>query len=158
MKAKKVKILPVRIYGDETLRKVAKPVVEFDDKLRDFVADLTATMYKKDGVGLAAPQVGISLRIFVVDPDWFREGAQKNPHIFINPEFKEFVDSAVNEEGCLSLPGIFEKINNFLFTDWLDHHFRNQAIKAGIPGITVAVNKPALDPLFRQYIFQVFKN
>ena len=110
MKAKKVKILPVRIYGDETLRKVAKPVVEFDDKLRDFVADLTATMYKKDGVGLAAPQVGISLRIFVVDPDWFREGAQKNPHIFINPEFKEFVDSAVNEEGCLSLPGIFEKV------------------------------------------------
>ncbi|OQX71962.1 MAG: peptide deformylase [Candidatus Cloacimonas sp. 4484_275] len=110
MKKRKAQILPVRLYGDKTLRLKAKEVTEFDENLRNFVADLTATMYAKDGVGLAAPQVGISLRIFVVDPDWFKEGGKKNPHVFINPKFKEFVGSATNEEGCLSLPGIFEKV------------------------------------------------
>ena len=110
MMKRKAQILQIRLFGDRTLRQKAEPVKEFNEDLHNFVADLTATMYAKDGVGLAAPQVGVSQRIFVVDPDWFREGAKKNPYVFINPEFKEFIGSATNEEGCLSLPGIFEKV------------------------------------------------
>jgi len=111
MDKQKAKILSVRIYGDETLRKVSGPVEDITDEIRQFINDLIKTMYEKDGIGLAAPQVGKSLRIFVVDPYWFREGNKKKPFVFINPEFVEFEGMQVNEEGCLSLPGIFEKVN-----------------------------------------------
>ncbi len=90
MKNQKPNNLHIRLYGDKTLREVAKPVTEFTDEVKDFIADLTFTMYEKDGVGLAAPQVGKSLRIFVVDPLWFNEEGKKNPLVLVNPEFKEF--------------------------------------------------------------------
>ena len=107
MKIKKGKILPVRIFGDKTLRKKAEPVRDFDDELEQFLADLTETMYEKDGVGLAAPQVGRSLRIFVVDPFWFTEEGKRDPKIFINPEIIAMKGEADAEEGCLSMPNIF---------------------------------------------------
>ena len=110
MKKLKGNILPIKVYGEEVLRLKAKPVTELTDEIRQFIADLTETMYVKDGVGLAAPQVGRSLRIFVVDPFWFQEGNEKNPVILINPEFKEFEGEETMEEGCLSLPDIYAKV------------------------------------------------
>lgn len=110
MKNRNPQLLPIRIYGDRTLRQTAKPVTEFTAELQDFIADLTHTMYEKDGVGLAAPQVGISKRIFVIDAFWFQEGGSKNPVVLINPEFLEFEGQEENEEGCLSLPEIYEKV------------------------------------------------
>ncbi len=110
MKRKKPDLLPIRIYGDKTLRKTAEPVAEITPEIREFIDDLVYTMYEKDGVGLAAPQVGRSLRIFVVDPFWFREGGEKNPIILINPRFLEFEGQIELEEGCLSLPEIYEKV------------------------------------------------
>jgi len=107
---KKPKILPIRIYGDKTLRKVAKPVKEITPEIQEFIEDLTLTMYETDGVGLAAPQVGHSLRIFVVDAFWFLEGGKKNPVVLVNPEFIEFEGQVEHEEGCLSLPDIYEKV------------------------------------------------
>ncbi|OPX29974.1 MAG: peptide deformylase [Candidatus Cloacimonas sp. 4484_143] len=102
--------LHIRLYGDKTLREVAKPVTEFTDEVINFIEDLVFTMYEKDGVGLAAPQVGRSLRIFVVDPFWFNEGGTKNPLVLVNPEFKEFQGEIESDEGCLSLPKIFEPV------------------------------------------------
>ncbi|MBL7149256.1 MAG: peptide deformylase [Candidatus Cloacimonetes bacterium] len=110
MKRKKPDLLPIRIYGDKTLRKIAEPVAEITPEIEDFINDLVHTMYEKDGVGLAAPQVGRSLRIFVVDPFWFREGGEKNPKVLVNPEFLEFEGQIELEEGCLSLPEIYEKV------------------------------------------------
>ena len=110
MKRKKPDLLPIRIYGDETLWKTAKPVENITKEIKKFINDLVYTMYEKDGVGLAAPQVGRSLRIFVVDPFWFKEGGEKNPIILINPEFIEFEGQIEFEEGCLSLPEIYEKV------------------------------------------------
>lgn len=110
MKRKKPDLLPIRIYGDKTLRKISEPVSEITPEIEDFINDLVHTMYEKDGVGLAAPQVGRSLRIFVVDPFWFREGGQKNPIVLINPKFLEFEGQVESEEGCLSLPEIYEKV------------------------------------------------
>lgn len=103
------KILPVRIYGDQSLRCKSSPVEKIDDEIRSFVKDLTATMYKKDGVGLAAPQVGVCLRIFVVDVEWFRT-EKKNPVVFINPVFVSMEGVTVHEEGCLSLPEITAEV------------------------------------------------
>ena len=110
MKNQKPNNLHIRLYCDKTLREVAKPVMEFTDEVKDFITDLIFTMYEKDGVGLAAPQVGKSLRIFVVDPLWFNEDGKKNPLVLVNPEFKEFQGEVESDEGCLSLPKIFEPV------------------------------------------------
>ena len=83
MKKIKAETLHIRIYGDEVLRKVAEPVAEITEEIKDFIDDLIETMYEKDGVGLAAPQVVRSLRIFVVDPFWFKENGSKKPVVLI---------------------------------------------------------------------------
>ena len=106
---KRGKVLPVRIIGDKVLRQVAKPVTEITDEIKQLIADLKVTLYEKDGVGLAAPQVGRSLRIVISDPYWYRDN-RKNPRVLINPKFLEFEGETTSEEGCLSIPGIFEKV------------------------------------------------
>lgn len=97
----------VRIYGDPVLRKTAVPVTAFDDRLKTFVEEMTVTMREKDGVGLAANQVGEAIRVAVIDPT----GGEKEPFVLINPEIvsqsKETVD---DEEGCLSIPTIRLKV------------------------------------------------
>ncbi len=106
----KPELLPIRIIGDKTLRQKGQDVSELNDEILKFIRDLTYTMYEEDGVGLAAPQVGKSLRIFVVDPYWYREGHEPNPRVLINPKFLEFSGESQEEEGCLSLPGIYGKM------------------------------------------------
>lgn len=106
----KPRILPIRIYGDKVLRMKAKPVEKFTTEIKEFIQDLIYTMYERDGVGLAAPQVGRSLRIFVIDNEWVREGGKKNPKVFVNPEIVKMEGEEVSEEGCLSLPDVFDKV------------------------------------------------
>lgn len=98
----------VRLYGDPVLRKKAIPVVSFDEKLKTFVDEMIETMVDQDGVGLAAPQVGESIRLAVIDPT----GGVSDPYVLINPEITFFSDDKVDaDEGCLSLPDITLKIN-----------------------------------------------
>jgi len=106
-------LLPVRIYGDVMLRVKVQPVQHFDDKLRKFVRDLTFTMYKRDGVGLAANQAGQNLRLFVIDTQWSREDAEPHPVVMINPEIHAAEGEYEIEEGCISVPGIFAKVRRF---------------------------------------------
>jgi peptide deformylase len=106
-------LLPVRIYGDVLLRVVASPVEVMDDKLRKFVRDLTHTMYIRDGVGLAANQIGMTIRMLVIDPDWASEGAEKNPIVMINPVILSAEGEYEAEEGCLSVPDIYAKVKRF---------------------------------------------
>jgi peptide deformylase len=103
-------ILPIRVIGDKILRKKAAEITENSEELQEYIRNLIFTMYEEDGVGLAAPQTGKSLRIFVVDPYWYREGHEKNPRVLINPEFKEFSGEEIDDEGCLSVPGIYAKV------------------------------------------------
>ncbi|OQY39800.1 MAG: peptide deformylase [Candidatus Cloacimonetes bacterium 4572_65] len=104
------KLLNIRLIGDEVLRQVAKDVTKFDAELHSFLEDLTHTMYITDGVGLAAPQVGVSKRIFVIDYEWSEEDGRKNPQVYINPKITSEEGSDINEEGCLSLPEVYDKI------------------------------------------------
>lgn len=99
------KKLPVRIYGDKSLRRVSEPVQKVDSEVGEILADLIETMYAKDGVGLAAPQIGTNIRVFVVDPQWF-ETQERRPVVFINPKFLSMTGKETSEEGCLSLPDI----------------------------------------------------
>ena len=88
----------IRIEGDPILRKICKPVTQMDDRTKELIEDMLDTMYDADGVGLAAPQVGILKRIVVID---IGEG----PVVMINPEILESDGSQTGQEGCLSIPG-----------------------------------------------------
>lgn len=97
-------IRALRFEGDPVLRQVATPVAQFDDDLARLVRDVFETMYDAPGRGLAAPQVGISQRVFVVDTAW--KEADPQPMIFVNPQIVETSpDQATGLEGCLSIPG-----------------------------------------------------
>ena len=95
--------LEVRLLGDPVLRQKADPVREVTADLRKLITDMFDTMYAEEGVGLAAPQVGISERIIVVDP----HDDETEPFALINPEILVAgAETEKNEEGCLSIPGI----------------------------------------------------
>jgi peptide deformylase len=91
----------IREYGDEVLAKKCKDVKEITPRIKELVADMLETMYEANGVGLAAPQVGILKRVVVIDCS--PEGDQ--PIVMINPEILETSGEQTGYEGCLSLPG-----------------------------------------------------
>ena len=93
-------IYPIRTFGDPVLRTAAADVADDAASLRRLVDDMLETMYEAPGVGLAAPQIGISKRIFVAD---IGEG----PFVMVNPEIVEVSDSWTFDEGCLSVPGYY---------------------------------------------------
>ena len=92
----------IRLLGDPVLREEAEPVGEIDEEIRRLAEDLLETMYDADGVGLAAPQVGVSLRMFAYD---VRE-PDRPSGVLINPVITEEEGSDKGEEGCLSIPGL----------------------------------------------------
>jgi peptide deformylase len=96
-------IRPILKYGDELLHQPARPVGAIDAAIDRLIEDMIETMYAAPGIGLAAPQVGEPLRIFVVDLSLGRQAA--GPIVFINPEFVEREGMQLEEEGCLSVPG-----------------------------------------------------
>ena len=91
-------------YGSDVLREVAQPVSEVTDEIRQLAQDMLDTMYDSDGVGLAAPQVGISKRIIVIDVNPNDLGCE--PMALINPEIVEQEGQVDAEEGCLSVPDV----------------------------------------------------
>lgn len=105
-------ILPIKIYGEPVLKRVASPVEKITDELRKLADDMIETMYDARGIGLAANQIGRTERIVVVDVDWARyedEGKPivRTPTVMLNPEvLEESVEDETYNEGCLSLPGI----------------------------------------------------
>jgi len=94
-----VAIQPIRLFGDPVLTTPTTPVVDFDKELRTLVQDLTETMLEAPGAGLAAPQIGVPLRVFVWDVD------DELGHL-INPSLDLSSDEQEGEEGCLSFPGL----------------------------------------------------
>ena len=118
-------LLDIYTYPDPVLTKVAEEVSpeEFNQDLKDLCKNMLYTMYHAPGIGLAAPQIGISKRIFVIDVDYDREETEDdsgefnlsnfNPKVFINPVIKEKNGEITYQEGCLSLPGIYEDVKRY---------------------------------------------
>lgn len=116
-------MLPIYTYPEPVLAQVAKPVTKFDKELATLVQNMLYTMYHAPGIGLAAPQVGISIRMFVVDIDFEREEVTRangkvemeftnlNPMVFINPVFTKKSGETIGKEGCLSVPDVYEEIS-----------------------------------------------
>lgn len=114
--------LEILKYPSPVLKKVAKPVTDFNEELQTLVKNMLFTMYHAPGIGLAAPQVGVSLRFFVLDIWYEREkvtlhdGSEEyrlsefSPCVFINPIIREKKGEILYEEGCLSVPGVYEDV------------------------------------------------
>ncbi|MEN2985215.1 MAG: peptide deformylase [Thermodesulfovibrionaceae bacterium] len=102
-------VLEIRKYPDEILKKVAEPVTKINGELQKLIDDMIETMYASNGVGLAAPQVGVLKRVIVVDTS----ARQKNQSllVLINPEIVNYEGEVLSEEGCLSVPGFTTKLN-----------------------------------------------
>lgn len=110
-------ILPIVAYGDPILKKQAEEIDENYPNLKDLIEDMFETMYKANGVGLAAPQIGKSIRLFIVDATPMAEGEDGDPtcedfkRVFINPIIlEEEGEEWAFEEGCLSIPQIREDV------------------------------------------------
>ncbi|KMT21450.1 peptide deformylase [Clostridium cylindrosporum] len=95
----------IRKMGDEVLRKKSRNVDKFDDKLRILIEDMIETMNAAEGVGLAAPQIGILKNVVVIDI-----GDGNGVYKLINPEIISSEGSQTDDEGCLSIPGVFEQV------------------------------------------------
>ena len=97
----------IREEQDPILRKISKEVKEVTPRVREIIEDMYETMYEANGVGLAAPQVGILKRIIIVDV-----GVEElDPHVFINPVIIETAGNCSGTEGCLSVPGVFGTVD-----------------------------------------------
>lgn len=99
-------ILDVLSFPDERLRTVAKPVAEVNDEIKQLVSDMFETMKDENGIGLAATQVDRHLQVVVMDVS----EDQNEPRVFINPEITYKDGSTISEEGCLSVPGNYAKV------------------------------------------------
>jgi peptide deformylase len=103
-------LLPILCYPDPKLHKVAKPVQAVDARIRELIADMLETMYDAKGIGLAATQVDVHERLIVIDVSEQRD----EPLVLINPQILwTSAERHVNEEGCLSVPGIYDGVERF---------------------------------------------
>jgi peptide deformylase len=103
-------LLPILCYPDPKLHRVAKPVAAVDERIQTLVADMLETMYEAKGIGLAATQVDVHERLIVIDVSEERD----QPLVLINPQIVWTSESThLNEEGCLSVPGIYDGVERF---------------------------------------------
>lgn len=115
----------IRILGDEILTKVCRPVTKMTPRLEELIDDMLETMYEANGVGLAAPQVGVLRRIVVIDVGY-------GPLVMINPEIVETSGEQTGDEGCLSLPGKAGCVTrpNYVKARYLDREMQPYEIEA----------------------------
>lgn len=124
-------VLPIYIYGQPVLRKVAEDIPADYDGLKQFIADMWETLAASEGIGLAAPQVGRSVRVVIIDLDPISEDFPEYKgfkQVFINAHIVETDDTNTDtsEEGCLSLPAIHEKVTRptRIHVQWLDEQMQ----------------------------------
>jgi peptide deformylase len=121
-------LLKVLRFPDERLRNVAKPVTDFGDVLQRQIDDMFETMYLEKGIGLAATQVDFHQQLIVID----LQDEIERPMVFINPEIIASRGEFCNEEGCLSVPGVFAKVDRaeFITVKALDRHGKEFTLDA----------------------------
>ena len=122
-------LLPILCYPDPRLHKLAKPVQAVDARIKALVADMLETMYDAKGIGLAATQIDVHERLIVIDISEQRD----QPLVLINPAIIwNSADKHINEEGCLSVPGIYDNVERFdaVKVEHLDANGARQSVQA----------------------------
>ena len=135
-------VLSVRKYGDPVLRRRAQPVREVSPEIRRLAADMIETMYDEAGIGLAAPQIGASIRLMIVGDERGR-----NPRALVNPVITEQGGSITAEEGCLSIPGIFADVTRAEWVKIEGHDLDGQPIAVDAKGFHARVFQHEMDHL-----------
>jgi len=136
-------ILPVHIIGSTVLRKVAEDITQDYPNLNELIENMYETMYSSDGVGLAAPQIGKSIRLFIIDASPMAEEEPELEHFkrtFINAHIIEKNDEMINfTEGCLSIPGIHEDVarHTSVTIESVNENF--EPVKETITGIAAVI-------------------
>jgi peptide deformylase len=122
-------IVPINIYSDEILRKKAKPLKGVDSTIEDLIASMFETMRNASGIGLAAPQVGHSIRLIVLDLSCLENHANEKPMVIINPHILAVRGVNEMEEGCLSVPGVQGDVERpaAITLKYRDEHFAEQS-------------------------------
>ncbi|MEA4966557.1 MAG: peptide deformylase [Bacteroidaceae bacterium] len=125
-------ILPIVGFGNPILRKIAKPIDENYPDLKDLIKNMFQTMYNANGIGLAAPQIDLSIRLVVIDADPLKEDypeAEGFKKVFINPEIiEESGEKWAFQEGCLSLPELHEEVTRYsnVLVKYYDENFNQK--------------------------------
>ncbi|HYS15574.1 MAG TPA: peptide deformylase [Candidatus Binatia bacterium] len=135
-------VLKVLRYGDPALRRRAAPVGQVTPEIRAIIADMTETMYDEIGIGLAAPQVGISLRLIVVADE---EG--RGVQALLNPAIVERSGEATGEEGCLSIPGVFAPVSRAAWVKVEAHAVDGKPLAISARGLRARVLQHEIDHL-----------
>ncbi|MGH7279694.1 MAG: peptide deformylase [Candidatus Rokuibacteriota bacterium] len=135
-------VLKVRKYGDPVLRRKADPVREVTPRIRDIVTDMVDTMYDEVGIGLAAPQVGISLRLMVVADD---DGGGARG--LVNPVITAQGGEITAEEGCLSIPGVFAPVTRAEWVQLEAQDLEGTRVSIRAHGLTARVFQHEMDHL-----------
>ncbi|OIP82581.1 MAG: peptide deformylase [Porphyromonadaceae bacterium CG2_30_38_12] len=167
-------ILPIHTYGNAVLRKVAEPIDEDYPRLQELIDNMFETMHRADGVGLAAPQVGLPIRLFVVDLAALKED---NPELadfrlaLINPEMLDMSEASLQgEEGCLSIPGIHENVERsksiqikYLDSNFVEHvdvfeDFKARVIQHEYDHLEGHLFTDKVSPIRRQFIKSKLNN
>ena len=124
-------VLPIYIYGQPVLRKVAQDIPADYEGLKDLITNMWETLASSEGIGLAAPQIGKAIRVVVIDLDLISDDLPEYKgfrKVFINPHIIDYDDTKTEnmEEGCLSLPGIHEKVERptRIHVQWLDENMQ----------------------------------
>ncbi|MEJ2108924.1 MAG: peptide deformylase [Acidobacteriota bacterium] len=138
-------IIPILKYGAPELRKVSEPVISFDDDLKELVANMMDTMYSASGVGLAAPQVGVNIRLITIDTSG---GEEKGKAITVcNPEIIASEGAQTGEEGCLSVPTFCENVKRPMKLDIKGLDINGNEIAYQTEGILARVFSHEIDHL-----------
>lgn len=123
-------ILPIYIYGQPVLRKVAEDITSDYPELKQLISDMWETLFQSEGIGLAAPQIGRDIRLVVIDLDPLAEDMPEYKDfrkVYINAHIVEYDETSTttSEEGCLSLPAIHEKVTRpaRIRVQWMDENF-----------------------------------
>ena len=168
-------IYPIYLYGHPVLRKQCEPIKPELPELKQLVADMFETMYNSDGVGLAAPQIGKSIRLVVIDGNVLAENFPECKDLkltLINPELEVIEDEepVTREEGCLSLPGLSENVKRYehVKLSWLDedlnHHeqefkgFASRIIQHELDHLEGEVYTDHVSPIRKQLIRSKLNN
>ncbi|MFQ5829599.1 MAG: peptide deformylase [Candidatus Methylomirabilia bacterium] len=135
-------VLSVRRYGDPVLRRKAESVSAITPEIKELIADMVDTMYHQVGIGIAAPQIGISLRVVVLDTE---QGT--SPRALVNPAITGEGGRMEAEEGCLSLPGIFAMVERAEWVEVQAQDADGQPVKLEARGLLARVVQHELDHL-----------
>jgi peptide deformylase len=140
-------ILPINTYSDPVLSLKAKPLKGVDASTESLIAEMFETMYKAPGIGLAAPQIGHSIRLLVVDISTIEEYAEFKPLVVINPRIVAVRGRNSMEEGCLSVPGV---VGDVIRASAITLHFRDEKFEehtADFSGMMARVLQHEIDHL-----------